>query len=93
MRARKDRRDRPDMKATPLLLGRGTGARDFDRHRTPPRPVIGIEAEFTLFVNGVKRKPEKVFGTPAKLIGKRMIPRTGRSFQLPSAAWVSLRCS
>ncbi len=73
------------MKATPLLLGRGTGARDFDRHRTPPRPVIGIEAEFTLFVNGVKRKPEKVFGTPAKLIGKRMIPRTGRSFQLPSA--------
>jgi len=47
--------------------------------------VIGIEAEFTLFVNEVKRRPEDIFGTPAKLIGQRMIPRTGRSFQLPSA--------
>jgi hypothetical protein len=46
--------------------------------------VIGIEAEFTLYVDGKKRKPEDVFGTPAKLIGHRMIPRTGRSFQLPS---------
>lgn len=54
-------------------------------HLPPPRPVIGLEAEFTLFVNNAKRKPEDVFGTPAKLIGKPMIPRTGRSFQLPSA--------
>lgn len=58
--------------------------RHIDRHTPPPRPVIGIEAEFTLYVDGVKRKPEKVFGTPAKLIGHRMIPRTGRSFQLPT---------
>jgi hypothetical protein len=50
----------------------------------PPRPVIGIEAEFTLYVDDVKRRPEEVFGTPAKLIGQPMIPRTGRSFQLPS---------
>jgi hypothetical protein len=50
----------------------------------PLHPVIGIEAEFTLYVNDLKRRPEEVFGTPAKLIGKSMIPRTGRSFQLPS---------
>src|SRR3954471_18165549 len=55
-----------------------------DRHKAPPRPVIGLEAEFTLFINDVKRTPEKVFGTPRKLIRKRMIPRTGRSFQLPA---------
>ncbi len=55
-----------------------------DRHRAPPRPVIGIEAEFTLLVDDVKRRPEKVFRTPARLIGQRMIPRTGRSFQMPS---------
>ena len=50
----------------------------------PPQPVIGIEAEFTLFVDDVKRRPEEVFGTPRNLISAPMIPRTGRSFQLPS---------
>ena len=55
-----------------------------DRHTAPPRPVIGLEAEFTLFVNDVKRTPEKVFGTPRNLIRQRMIPRIGRSFQLPA---------
>ncbi len=50
----------------------------------PPKPVIGIEAEFTLFVNDVKRRPEDVFRTPRNLIRTPMIPRTGRSFQLPS---------
>ena len=54
------------------------------RRKPPPRPVIGIEAEFTLFVNGVKRRPETIFGTPRGLIRKRMIPRTGRSYQLPA---------
>src|SRR3954471_1498673 len=55
-----------------------------DRRKTPPRPVIGLEAEFTLFIDDVKRTPEKVFGTPRKLIRERMIPRTGRSYQLPA---------
>src|SRR4051794_41876350 len=55
-----------------------------DSRKAPPLPVIGLEAEFTLFINDVKRTPEKVFGTPRKLIRKAMIPRTGRSFQLPA---------
>ena len=55
-----------------------------DKHRPPPRPVIGIEAEFTLYIDGVKRRPEDVFRTPRGLIRKRMIPRTGRSYQLPA---------
>jgi hypothetical protein len=46
--------------------------------------VIGIEAEFVLYVDDERCRPEDIFGTPAKLIGKEMIPRTGRSFQLPS---------
>ena len=62
----------------------GRGTRHIDKLPPPPRPVIGLEAEFTLFVDGVKRRPEDVFGTPAKLIGQQMIPRTGKSFQLPS---------
>src|SRR3954470_6481186 len=55
-----------------------------DRRKAPPLPVIGLEAEFTLFVNDVKRTPEKVFRTPRRLIREPMIPRTGRSYQLPA---------
>jgi len=50
----------------------------------PPRAVIGLEAEFNLFVNGRRRRPEKVFGDPSGLVRCRMIPRTGKSFQLPA---------
>jgi hypothetical protein len=55
-----------------------------DRRKAPPLPVLGLEAEFTLFINDVKRTPEKVFGTPRRLIREPMIPRTGRSYQLPA---------
>jgi hypothetical protein len=51
---------------------------------TPLRAVIGLEAEFNLFVNGRMRRPEKVFGDPSRLVRRRMIPRTGKSFQLPA---------
>ena len=51
---------------------------------TPPGAVIGLEAEFNLFVNGTRRRPEKVFGDPSHLVRRRMIPRTGKSFQLPT---------
>src|SRR5216110_484315 len=58
------------------------------RLRTPgatlPRAVIGLEAEFNLFVDGKRRRPEKVFGDPSRLVRKKMIPRTGKSFQLPA---------
>ena len=54
------------------------------RGAIPPRAVIGLEAEFNLLVNGRRRRPEKVFGDPSRLIRRRMIPRTGKSFQLPA---------
>src|SRR5881396_916723 len=58
------------------------------RLRTPgatvPRAVIGLEAEFNLIVDGRRRRPEKVFGDPSRLVRRRMIPRTGKSFQLPA---------
>ncbi len=60
----------------------------FSRERTlvaiPPRAVIGLEAEFNLFVNGCRRRPEKVFGDPSRLVRRRMIRRTGKSFQSPA---------
>jgi len=51
---------------------------------TPPRAVIGLEAEFNLLVDGRRRRPEKVFGDPRRLVRRRMIPRTGKSFQSPA---------
>ena len=51
---------------------------------SPPRAVIGLEAEFNLFVDGKRRRPERVFGDPSRLVRRRMIPRTGKSFQLPA---------
>ena len=53
-------------------------------HLLPPRAVIGLEAEFSLLIDDVRRRPEEVFGTPQRLIRQKMIPRTGRSFQLPA---------
>jgi hypothetical protein len=46
-------------------------------------PVIGLEAEFSLYVDDVKRLPEEVFGNAQKFIRQKMLPRKGRSFQLP----------
>jgi hypothetical protein len=51
---------------------------------TPPRAVVGLEAEFNLLINGRRRRPERVFGDPSRLVRRRMIPRTGKSFQLPA---------
>ncbi|PYJ74737.1 MAG: hypothetical protein DME72_01860 [Verrucomicrobia bacterium] len=51
---------------------------------SPPRAVIGLEAEFNLLIDGKNRRPEKVFGDPSRLVRRRMIPRTGKSFQLPA---------
>src|SRR5436309_4023891 len=51
---------------------------------TLPRAVIGLEAEFNLFIDGRRRRPEKVFGDPSRLVRRRMIPRTGKSFQSPA---------
>src|ERR1700741_3642120 len=53
-------------------------------HLPPPRAVIGLEAEFSLILNDKRELPEKVFGTAQRLIRHKMLPRTGRSFQLPS---------
>ncbi len=48
-----------------------------------PVPVIGLEAEFTLYVDDIKRLPEDVFGTAQSFVRQKMLPRRGRSFQLP----------
>ncbi len=53
----------------------------------PRQSVVGLEAEFTLVVDGKEARPEDVFGSPEGLLrhhAGRIIPRTGRSRHLPT---------
>jgi hypothetical protein len=52
--------------------------------KRPRVPCIGVEAEFTLWVNGEQKRPEDVFGNPRRIVRDEMIPRQGRSWHLPS---------
>jgi hypothetical protein len=54
----------------------------------PRKAVIGYEAEFNLYVGEEKRRPEAVFRNPQEIVRERMIPRTGRSFHMPSGGAV-----
>ncbi len=48
---------------------------------------MGLEAEFSLLVDGVEQRPEETFGHPAELLrhaAGRIVPRTGRSCHLPT---------
>ena len=46
--------------------------------------AIGLEAEFTMLLDGVQVKPEDVFGSPRKLVRGPLMHRTGRSYHLPT---------
>ena len=53
----------------------------------PRQPVVGLEAEFSLVVDGEDRKPEDVFRHPLHLLRHhegKIVPRVGRSCHLPS---------
>lgn len=50
----------------------------------PRVPVIGLEAEFSVYVKDQKCLPERVFRCPQEIVREKMIPRVGRSFHLPS---------
>jgi hypothetical protein len=54
----------------------------------PPVPVIGLEAEFTLLVDGNPRRPEMIFRDPRDFVRASMLPRTGKSYQLPTGGAV-----
>ncbi|MBV9464157.1 MAG: hypothetical protein JO317_08025, partial [Verrucomicrobiae bacterium] len=52
--------------------------------RQPFEPVIGMEAEFTLLVDGKAVRPERIFKAPKDVVRSEMLPRAGRSRHLPS---------
>ncbi|HMC21680.1 MAG TPA: hypothetical protein VKL19_07525 [Thermoanaerobaculia bacterium] len=47
-------------------------------------PVIGLEAEFKVFIDDVERAPEKIWRTPAGFVTQPLLKRTNKSMQLPT---------
>lgn len=44
--------------------------------------AIGMEAEFTLLVDGRARRPERIFGDPRAFLGSELMHRIGTSYHL-----------
>jgi len=47
-------------------------------------PVIGLEAEFKVFVDEVEVVPEEIWRTPSAFIQQPLLKRTSKSLQLPT---------
>ena len=47
-------------------------------------PVIGLEAEFKVFIDDAEREPEEMWRTPAAFIDRPLLKRTNKSLQLPT---------
>lgn len=47
-------------------------------------PVIGLEAEFKVFIDDEEVVPETVWRTPSGLVDRPLVKRTNKSFQLPT---------
>jgi len=56
----------------------------YERGKSPALAAIGLEAEFSIVVDGQTAKPEHVFGSPTNIVRGPMMHRTGRSFHLPT---------
>jgi hypothetical protein len=56
----------------------------YERGRSPALAAIGLEAEFSVVMDGQQVKPEHVFGSPTQIVRGPMMHRTGRSYHLPT---------
>lgn len=50
--------------------------------------AVGMEAEFSVFVDGEQVKPEDVFGDPRTFLGNGLMHRKGTSYHLPTGGAV-----
>jgi hypothetical protein len=51
-------------------------------------PVMGLEAEFNVFIDGVEIDPRKYWGSPSNFIDAPLLTRERSSFQLPTGGAV-----
>jgi hypothetical protein len=50
--------------------------------------AIGMEAEFSVIMDGIQVRPEDIFGSPRRIIREKMMHRKGRSYHLPTGSAV-----
>lgn len=50
--------------------------------------AMGMEAEFSLLIDGRPRRPERVFGDPRAFLGRDLMHRVGTSYHLPTGGAV-----
>lgn len=50
--------------------------------------AVGLEAEFSVVLDGEPARPEDVFGSPTNIVRGHMMHRTGRSYHLPTGGAV-----
>jgi hypothetical protein len=63
-------------------------AKSGDKHERLQLAAIGMESEFSVFVNDVHVKPEDVFGSPRSFIRGDLMHRQGTSYHLPTGGAV-----
>jgi hypothetical protein len=66
-------------------------AKKLERPSAPDRlrlPAMGLEAEFSLVLDGEPTRPEDVFGSPRDFVRGELVHRQGRSYQLPNGSAV-----
>ena len=57
-------------------------------HQPVSLGAMGVEAEFTVLLDGKQVKPEDVFKSPTNIVRTPMMHRTGRSYHLPTGGAV-----
>jgi hypothetical protein len=71
--------------------GRAGGAGKGKREDGPARLLLdamGLEAEFTIVVDGLQTRPEDVFGDPREFLSEPQMHRVGTSYHLPNGGAV-----
>ena len=63
------------------------GGRSFSQEQLQ-LAAIGMEAEFSVFVDGEQVKPEDVFHDPRTFLGRDLMHRRGTSYHLPTGGAV-----
>jgi hypothetical protein len=67
---------------------KGGSAKEAIHHERLLLAAVGMEAEFTLMVDGRPRPPEAIFGDPRSFLGSELMHRTGTSYHLTTGGAV-----
>ena len=81
-----DLEDRANMSLRAKKSGPGNKGEFVSRGAAAPIELsaIGLESEFSLFIDDRLVTPEQIFGTPQRFVRQRLVHRVGTSYHLPT---------